>query len=402
MIYLTTGANGAGKTLNTLKLVREKQIAEGRSVFYNGFAMKPEKAAEFGWKEFDPKEWQKLPDGAILICDECQNEFPDRKASDKLPEYVRALSEHRRRGFDFYMISQHPQNLDLFMRRLIGSPGWHRHLKRAFGADMVSVLEWSAVNGACEKDGSGKTARVTMTPYPKEVFEWYASASLHTAKKSIPRQVYFLGLALLVIPAMIYLAYGSLMKKTVVTPPAAALVSAPGAAGATGGAKPDAMSVPEYLASYVPRVEGLPQTAPRYDEVTKPVAAPYPAACVEMWDRCDCFTQQGTKLQVKSMMCKSIVASGFFVDWEQNTGRGGAGGSGAAVERPLTAAGAPAAASSGAPAGYSNVVDTLPARPLIAPVAATIFDSPSVQRVATAGDLDALASMRNARRSNVF
>ncbi len=67
MIYLTTGANGAGKTLNTLKFVREKQVAEGRTVYYNGFDMLPEKAAEFGWLKFDPRLWQSLPDGIAPV-----------------------------------------------------------------------------------------------------------------------------------------------------------------------------------------------------------------------------------------------------------------------------------------------------------------------------------------------
>lgn len=36
MLYLTTGANGTGKTLFTLKEVREKQLAENRPVYHNG------------------------------------------------------------------------------------------------------------------------------------------------------------------------------------------------------------------------------------------------------------------------------------------------------------------------------------------------------------------------------
>lgn len=322
MIYLTTGANGAGKTLNTLKAVRDKQVAEGRTVYYNGFAMKPEKAKEFGWLEFDPKKWQELPDGAILICDECQNEFPVRASSEKLPEYVRGLSEHRRRGFDFYMISQHPQNIDMFVRRLIGSPGYHRHLKRSFGANMVSVLEWSAVNGNCEKDGSGKNARVSMVPYPKEVYDWYDSASLHTAKKSIPKQVYVLGLLAIIIPVMFWMAFNKMFDK--VPPPAAPAAVAASAPGQTPGVTRAGATVQtpaEYLASFAPRIDGLPQTASRYDEVTKPTTAPFPAACVQMGARCNCYTQQGTKLQTAAELCLQIVKNGFFMDWTPTAGQ---------------------------------------------------------------------------------
>ena len=36
MLYLISGANGAGKTLNTLKWVRERQLKENRPVCHNG------------------------------------------------------------------------------------------------------------------------------------------------------------------------------------------------------------------------------------------------------------------------------------------------------------------------------------------------------------------------------
>lgn len=369
MIYLITGANGAGKTLNTLKFVREKQVAEGRSVYYHGFAMDAAKAAEFGWQEFDPKEWQKLPDGAILIVDECQNEFPVRPSSAPLPEYVRALSEHRKHGFDFFMVTQHPQNIDMFVRRLIGSPGWHRHLKRTFGADMVSVLEWSAVNGTCEKDGAGKSARVSMVAFPKEVYSWYASASLHTGKRSIPRQVYILCFLVVLIPLMIWAAVHRLTAKA-----APALAGPVASSSAPAGVRPGQSSLTpaEFAATFAPRVTGLAQTAPRYDEVTKPITAPYPAACVNMGDRCGCYSQQGTKLDVPFDLCKSIVSRGFFVDWQAN---------------PVAAAGAGQAGQQGPvkgnPGSSPAVTAPEPSKPLV---------------VASASDLAALEAMHIGKR----
>ena len=311
MIYLTTGANGAGKTLNTLEFVRKKQIEEGRTVYYNGFDMKPEKATEFGWLPFDPKDWMALPDGAILVCDECQNQFPVRGSGAATPAYVSGLAEHRKRGFDFFMITQHPLNIDKFVLRLIGSPGWHRHLKRAFGTNMVSVLEWSAVATNCEKAGAGKSAKVSMVPFPKHVYDWYDSAVLHTGKKQIPFKVYLLGVLMLAIPALFYFGFQQVTK--IGKPPAPATSPAAAAGGpAAAPAKPD------YVASFIPRVEGLPYTAPRYDDITKPTTAPFPSACVQMGARCNCYSQQGTKLQTAAELCLQIVKNGFFMDWNPN------------------------------------------------------------------------------------
>ena len=318
MIYLTTGSNGAGKTLNVLKWVREQSVKEARPVYYNG---RFEMVAEFGWLKFEFSKWQELPDGAILLVDECHNDIPVRPNSSPVPDSVKMLAEHRRRGFDFYFITQHPQNIDLFVRRLIGSPGWHRHLKRNFGVDMVSCLEWSSVKSDCEKSGAGKDAKVSMIPFPKEVYGWYKSAMLHTGKKSIPRQVYFLAAAVVLVPLAFWFAYSRITAPK----PALAAISGPtaGASAARSSAvsdAPKALTVDQYVQSFTPRIAGLPSTAPRYDDVTKAVQAPKPSACIfgsspgHKKDRCDCFSQQATKLNTPFDICKQIALGGWFDD----------------------------------------------------------------------------------------
>jgi len=322
MIYLTTGANGAGKTLLTLRDVREKSLAESRPVYHNGrFEIAPGGPLE-SWKQIEFKDWQTVPDGAIFIIDECHNEMPVRTGKD-VPESIRMLAEHRRRGFDFYLITQHPNNIDAFVRRLIGAPGWHRHIKRASGAPLVSVLEWPAVNSNCEKHGSGESGQTSMVTYPKEVYEWYVSTSLNTAKVKIPFQVKLLAVCALAFPLLGWYGWTSfqshqgeglrnLQKK--VDPSG----SVPGALPPSGqpAAPAKVLTAVEYAASYEPRVSGFAYTAPRYDAVTKPIAAPYPAACVHMGKRCECYTQQGTKLPVPLGTCESIVKTGFFMDWQ--------------------------------------------------------------------------------------
>lgn len=312
MLYLTTGANGAGKTLNTLELVRKKQVEEGRAVYYTGFDMKPEKAAEFGWLPFDPVKWQELPDGAILIWDECQKGLPVRGSGAAVPPYVAALAEHRKRGFDFFLVSQHPLNIDRFVTRMIDSPGWHRHLKRTFGTDMVSVLEWSVVQSNPEK--GGKSAKVTMVPYPKHVYQWYDSASLHTGKKSIPGKVYLFGALLLVIPLLFYFGVKQVTDK------GKGKESAKTSAVSSAPVQVAAEKV-SYVDSYVPRIPGLPHTAPRYDDLTRPTEAPRPAACVSMGARCGCYTQQGTAMDVPRDLCLQIVKRGFFQEWGTQGGQ---------------------------------------------------------------------------------
>jgi len=137
------------------------------------------------------------------------------------------------------------------------------------------------------------------------------------------------------------------------------------------------ISTADMLASFTPRIPGLPQTAPRYDEVTKPTTAPYPAACVSMGSRCDCYTQQGTKLQTPADLCKQIVAGGFFQDWT--------------VPAPAGAV-VPAAAQNNAPAGQPG------------PMAGTLVETGPIvmaearQAAQNVGDHEAIASMRIGKR----
>ena len=368
MIYLTTGANGAGKTLNTLKWVRDQSLKENRPVYYNGrFDM----VADFGWIKFEFKDWLSLPDGAILLVDECHNDMPVRGNGSLVPEPIRMLAEHRRRGFDFYLITQHPQNIDLFVRRLIGPPGWHRHLKRTFGVDMVSCLEWSAVNPGCEKAGSGKDAKVTMIPFPKEVYGWYNSAMLHTGKKSVPKQLYFIAAALVLIPALGYFAF-----KRVTAPSAGlAAITAPVKTqtfAVTPNRNMQGDKVPltpaEYASSFTPRVDGFPSSAPRYDALSMPNQAPKPAACIEgrrpgsKVTTCECWTQQATRLNVPAATCKQIANGGWFDDTLQALNSKSEGAAPAAIKTSQIGSNAPSMVA----VNLSPVLDSAEARSTIA------------------------------------
>lgn len=327
MIYFTTGANGAGKTLITLRDVRAQQLKENRPVYYNGFDMHPEKATEFGWQKFDPKHWQELPDGSICIMDECQNEFPLRRSGADVPEYIKAIAQDRRkRGFDFWMISPHPSLVDVFVRRLIDKPSWHRHMKRAFGGDLVSELKFSAVDLKCEEPGAGARGEVRMVAYPKDVYGWYRSASMHTGKKKIPRAVYVLGVVVLAVPLLGWLAFSKLPGGARSKPDTGATQAQAAVAPVQKAAGP--MTARDYVASFVPRIPGLPHTASRFDAVTAPTEAPYPAACIQSKRGCDCYSQQGTKLLMPADLCKQIVVGGFFMDWKlKEAASGHAGGS---------------------------------------------------------------------------
>ncbi len=314
-IYLTTGANGTGKTAFTLKAVRDMQLKDNRPVYWNGrFDLTEEKQREFGWIKVDASKWQDVPDGAIFFFDECHNDFPDRSSGSKVPEHVKMLGEHRKRGFDFFLLTQHPGNIDPFIRKIIASPGWHRHLKRNFGSSLISQIDYLAVCDRPEKPGAGKAGTVSIKPLPKEVFGWYKSAELHTAKLKIPRQVWVFAAALLLIPVCIYLTFQFLRKSTAPKESQVAAASSAAAGSSQSGAPARVRTTVEYIADYQPRIPSMLHTAPAYDKLTEPKRVPVPAACVEMKSvGCKCFTQDATPYPVDLSMCRQLVAHGSFL-----------------------------------------------------------------------------------------
>jgi zona occludens toxin len=65
-----------------------------------------------------------------------------------------------------------------------------------------------------------------------------------------------------------------------------------------------------------PRLDGMPWTAPIYDQLTTPTDFPRVAACVfAKRTGCQCYTQQATKLQIPESACLVYVKEGSFDPW---------------------------------------------------------------------------------------
>lgn len=324
MIYLHTGQPGAGKTLYTLHHVRERAKRENRVVYYHGIEiLKPE---EFpGWERFDdPERWYELPDGAIILHDECQTLYRPRGTGSKVPDCVARMETHRHKGHDIYLITQHPMLVDGNIRRLAGE---HAHVQRAWGAKFAVVHRWQQVNERADK--SRKDSVTTNFLYPAELFDAYKSATVHTHKAKIPKRVFAIPLLVLVAVGAGWWVVQSLVPGGGLTAGAEAVVGAQqGKADAGNPGRVEHVdrgrgpkTTEEWVAERKPRIVGLPHTAPMYDQVTQAVVAPYPAACVASASKCHCYTQQGTRMAVAEDLCRTIAETGYFVSWDTGRGR---------------------------------------------------------------------------------
>lgn len=324
MINLITGLPGHGKSLYTLWHVKKRVEKENRElieagkeprqVYYHGI---PDLTLD--WIKIDkPEEWHTLPAGSIVVMDEAQKCFRPRGSAAQVPEHVSKLETHRHQGLDLYVITQHPMLIDGNLRRLVDR---HYHVHRPFGWSKSTVLDYQGCKTEPMQKSHRSDAQKTVFAFPKELFACYKSAELHTAKSRLPGKFVFLLFVPFILVGLLWFAWHKLQSSSLKKP------ASENSPEISQGIKPDSvahsrpdlnLNREDWIQEFQPRLAGLAYTAPRYDEVTKPVTAPFPDACISGNNGCKCYSQQGTRLDVPLAVCQQIVERGFFKDWNEN------------------------------------------------------------------------------------
>jgi hypothetical protein len=326
MLTLITGLPGNGKTLYALQYVAAWAKREQRQVWYHGIkGLTP----ELGWKVIPTQsekidgdtvevpQWWLLPAKSIFLIDEAQNCGWGQRPRGQSPEWSKKLETHRHLGIDGVFITQDPGLIDAHDRKLCEL---HFHVMRTFGMQRATIHEFRPVRANIQ---NRRGSIQQKWPFPKEVYKWYTSAEAHTQKARIPLKVWVFIAICVMLPLLAWWTWARYLDPHRVRP---SLAGPDGAASAVPvqqqqpltGSNIARVSTQDYLKDRQERVPGLAFSAPVYDEVTKPIEAPYPAACVEMPSKgCRCYSQQATRLEVPDYLCKGIVAGGFFVAWGQ-------------------------------------------------------------------------------------
>lgn len=141
--------------------------------------------------------------GAILFIDEAQRYFRPRPQGAKVPDCVAAFEVHRHQGLDFVLITQRPSLIDFNIRGLVS-----RHIALRAGWFGRYLYEWSEV-GDIESKTSRETAARQRFKLPKDVFDKYDSAAVHTTVK---RKLPMAAKLLLVILPLGLLFFGAVYK----------------------------------------------------------------------------------------------------------------------------------------------------------------------------------------------
>jgi zona occludens toxin len=310
-ITLITGQPGHGKTqwaiAQALKLAKE-----GRTVYAGNIRGLDYDAA--GFQKLDRfEDWESLPDGSVVLWDECYDALPQRAAGRKPPPHVEALARHRHRGFDFLLVAQQTKQLDSFVSGLVER---HLHARRKFGTSTVRIKQFDKWERDAEKATPLQTLTWRLSP---AVWKLYESATVHTVKKSFPWYFYALPLAIAVVAILFYTFVDRWENRTLESQASAtaqtgalATVGAGGAVhGGQTGRQQNPMRYTDPEGFFRPRIDGQPWTAPAYDDVA--ITKPPRIACMSSAKSCTCMTiEQGTIYATSDYACRLNARLGYF------------------------------------------------------------------------------------------
>lgn len=328
MIYLFTGNMGTGKTSrvvamildnedNLFKMTLEDGTEVDRPLYFchvDGLDAKKLNAHELTEDQIQSAPLRDvIPQGAVLIVDEAHYTYPVRPAARAVPPYIQELTELRHHGHTLILMTQHPSQLDIFVRNLVSK---HTHIERK----AIGLKQYSWYKCVTSLDNPAVVSGVESSSFkpPKKAFAYYKSSNQHkNMRQKIPKAAWALVLILGFIGFKGYGVYSSYQR----------------------GVNPDAVqaqeqiqqaeSMPEMQAAnsapsasmgndltatlFVPTLAEKPESKPLYNSVRQVKTYERIAACVGGGQSgCTCYSDQATPLaEVTDAMCREYVKHGI-------------------------------------------------------------------------------------------
>jgi zona occludens toxin len=344
-LVIRTGLPGNGKTLNTIKEVDAQAKTEGRVVYFHNVAGLDPSKLQADWFEFeDPLKWHELPKDCIIVVDEAQGSeekpmFGTRDPRKPVPPHVTAFETIRHRGHQMHLITQDPRFLDVHLRRLCNE---HIHYWRIFGSQKVSRYVTPRVVNDVEKLSSFSQSSRTIITLDKKMFGVYTSSQGEHHFKFRPSRKAVMAVGVIVIACIgVWSMVSKYAGGSEPAVPGEDVVSQvkerarsvlPSIADAASPGRGTPVTKAQYLDARTARIEQIPSSAPIYDGLTEAKAYPrlycmsssdeavyrrnygrMPTAVVNGQETvCQCYTQQGTRLDTDFQFCAQVVERGYF------------------------------------------------------------------------------------------
>lgn len=329
MIYLFTGNMGTGKTSRVVSMILNNEdglfkmkLEDGTEVdrplyfcHIDGLDKRKFLAHELTEEQIMAAPLRDvIPEGAVLIVDEAHYTYPVRAAGRPVPPYIQELTELRHDGHTVILMTQHPSQLDIFVRNIVSK---HVHLERkAIGMKQYSW--YKCVTSLDNPAGVSGVESASWKP-PKEAFKYYKSSSQHQKfKKKVPWAVW----ALIALIGFIgWKSYGMFQiyekatggqieqeaqKESVEQPK----MTENTASSETTPFEPSNNLKPE---DFTPTLSEKPESKPIYNGVRQVKTFEQIAGCIDGGKSdCTCYSQQGTPLkEITKAMCKDYAKNGL-------------------------------------------------------------------------------------------
>lgn len=340
MITVLTGQPGNGKTSKIIQVIREAN-EQGRLVYTVGIpklllpTIQVTRAQIMKWQErteitvaekdayritrpFNPlADFNRMAtepaldgeptylldnfvEGSLIVVDEAQKGFQPT-SSNKVPEWVSYLSEHRHHAMDFMFISQHPNYLH---DNVTGQASRHWHIRNEWMGR--KIYEWPEVQStpasmASRLSGVKKPYKLDPTTY-----DLYESASGHTVlKHKVPPMAYLALFMVIALPTGAYAVYNRLQQRLHPEPKTAVIPNAPVST---------VQKEPPIALVAVPLSAAEPIKTAVYENV-QIVSNQYDwsqiAACMASTTKCTCYGDSAETLVVPENVCRSAASSGW-------------------------------------------------------------------------------------------
>ncbi|CAN7347541.1 hypothetical protein LJR168_001994 [Pseudoxanthomonas sp. LjRoot168] len=334
MLTIISGQPGNGKTLKAMaemeaayldnqrrsKLPPDHKDYQPEREFYSNVAgaTREENPDAFPWVQRMPEhnDWTMLPKGSYVQYDEGHADgitpglerygllFPATgKPGESQDHRIRAMSTHRHGGYDLVIITQWPSKVHHNVRQQCGR---HVHMNRSMGLQAAGTMVWSRCQPDPYDEREREKADEEVWSYPKELYNRYKSATLHTTshKFKLPKKIkngLTTAFSLVVVLAAVWWWMGwDLSVFFGGGEPAKAEATA-------GGPRP----APSVFGSDVPVGEGeglgqLPGMGAYADLNTAPT--PSLMGCASGDRSCRCFNTDGFVIDMPRARCLALLA----------------------------------------------------------------------------------------------
>ena len=316
-IIVLTATPGCGKTNHAVWSYIKPAVEAGRVVYVCGVPdlklmhIKLSIPKLNTWAErtpLDPEEpegKQKLNnilEGSLIVVDEAAYPWPAVDLKDP-PEYIKYLSQHRKHGLDFLVITQSPKFVHPFV---LENADRHIHLSQEWSGS--KSYEWPEYCANPKLKTNKQNA--VKKPYRliKEAFPLYYSASLHVEKpkRAIPKMVYAAIFLLFAVPAMAMFTYGRVTER--LESPIASTEAEKNTIAKQGADTQPASVIPASQP-----VIALPNTKQSLSMLSDAVDWSQVAACVANKTNCVCYGHQAQRLNIVPDTCNAAINYGWIV-----------------------------------------------------------------------------------------